>query len=518
MVAIAVYFTLDRFWFMDDAFIYLRYADNWVLHGLGLTYNAGEFVEGYTSPAWLFLLAFFRLLGANYWPLVLGIAIVSTVIFSFLAIWVNDALTPGQGVRINFPLAYLCANYGMSKYFSSALESPLVLLCAAGMALLVVRPKSRTGLLLTAVAPMVRHELVLAVACIAVHLWIRERKLPLRLVVLTTLPLLAWIVFRVYYYADFFPNTFHLKDTVRFDRGLIYLYDTCRAYNLHFVLLAFACVVMLTRHKTQLSERLAMILAAVAVGAYVVKVGGDYNHFRLLSLPFVLVVFSCGGIVETIFARAPRILYPLAIILPVTVVYFVSQFNLLAQPTSFGGVERAWRRRATRSLRPDNIRRADKWARQFGKGPQDRVFVDGWCLLGFRRSNEMMIHRFGLTDGILARLDNVESEYAGHRWGLVNPAVDLMWIQVHRFKRFRIEDRLEGERIHNRGRVGRIRHAAKTGRVANWIRRNLDSLEVIERKIYNRHQFWENLKLALVHPRVRYERGGGHNERSLYRH
>jgi len=46
---------------IDDAFIFFRYADN-LLAGLGPVFNAGERVEGFTSPLWLLLLAAMDLL------------------------------------------------------------------------------------------------------------------------------------------------------------------------------------------------------------------------------------------------------------------------------------------------------------------------------------------------------------------------------------------------------------------------------------------------------------------------
>src|SRR5262245_32207537 len=45
-----------RAWLCDDAFITFRYARNWA-SGAGLVYNAGEFVEGYSHPLWLLLIA-----------------------------------------------------------------------------------------------------------------------------------------------------------------------------------------------------------------------------------------------------------------------------------------------------------------------------------------------------------------------------------------------------------------------------------------------------------------------------
>ncbi|MDP9122125.1 MAG: hypothetical protein M3O15_12300, partial [Acidobacteriota bacterium] len=46
----------------EDAFIYYRYALNWA-HGLGLVWNPGEPVEGYSSPVWMALIGALARLG-----------------------------------------------------------------------------------------------------------------------------------------------------------------------------------------------------------------------------------------------------------------------------------------------------------------------------------------------------------------------------------------------------------------------------------------------------------------------
>ena len=43
-------------WLADDSFISFRYAKN-LVDGLGLVYNAGEYVEGYTNLLWTLMMA-----------------------------------------------------------------------------------------------------------------------------------------------------------------------------------------------------------------------------------------------------------------------------------------------------------------------------------------------------------------------------------------------------------------------------------------------------------------------------
>ena len=47
---------------VDDAYISYRYAENFA-NGLGLVFNPGEYVEGYTNFLWVVLLAFFNTIG-----------------------------------------------------------------------------------------------------------------------------------------------------------------------------------------------------------------------------------------------------------------------------------------------------------------------------------------------------------------------------------------------------------------------------------------------------------------------
>jgi arabinofuranosyltransferase len=55
-LAFAVWLAVRLAWLADDSFISFRYAWN-LVHGHGLVYNAGEYVEGYTNLLWTILMA-----------------------------------------------------------------------------------------------------------------------------------------------------------------------------------------------------------------------------------------------------------------------------------------------------------------------------------------------------------------------------------------------------------------------------------------------------------------------------
>ena len=84
-ISLAVFIiTYRRLWgfLQDDVFISLRYAQH-LAQGIGLVYNAGERVEGYTNFLWTVLLAVPFLFG---WAVVPFLKMASAV-FAILSAW-----------------------------------------------------------------------------------------------------------------------------------------------------------------------------------------------------------------------------------------------------------------------------------------------------------------------------------------------------------------------------------------------------------------------------------------------
>jgi hypothetical protein len=132
LLAVGLVLTIHYAWILDDAYVYFRYVDNAVLFGQGWVYNAGEYVEGYTSPLWLVLLSLLRALGLDYWIAVRGIGLAAFAAFGYGLVVLNRELSPPvpQGRIVNLPLLFLAPNYATLTYFTSGVESPLVQLTA----------------------------------------------------------------------------------------------------------------------------------------------------------------------------------------------------------------------------------------------------------------------------------------------------------------------------------------------------------------------------------------------------
>ncbi|GIW42690.1 MAG: hypothetical protein KatS3mg076_3267 [Candidatus Binatia bacterium] len=485
-------------WILDDAFVYFRYIDNFLFLDLGLVYNRGEYVEGYSSPLWLLLLLGFRALRLDYWYVLLGVGVVAFLAFWWCLVELRRRTAP-HGPELPVPALFLCGNYGVLCYFTSGMETPLVQLAAALFALFVFRPSSPGLQAALGLAPLLRHELFLPVALGAAWAWKRNR-FPWTLVLVCLSTLGGWVLFRIYYYADFFPNTFYLKNTWEVRRGFVYLHETLSTYHL-YELGALAVLGAWWTSRRGLggrgAERLVLLAAAVVVAAYVVKIGGDARHYRYLAFPFVLAVCATSGIWEALFAslglgrRSALVAGPAILLLGAS--FYPPQLDRhpITGKEKAGlvrGISDAAFHRHHPSLRHASWSRdvsPEKLlaAKASGTELHRAVLVDGWCARIYRRYTFRVVQRFGLTDPFLSRA-RVRANRAGHKLSLLPLAKDLAAIEQ------------------SLGWVGRGMFRAALAelpayRRPQWVERNLAVLERIERRAYNRHDFLENLRLAL---------------------
>ncbi len=503
-MVVGIALTLRYRWLLDDAFVYFRYIDNLLFLKLGLVYNQGEFVEGYSSPLWMLVLLVGRALRLDYWILIQVLGCGLFAVFWFLLVRLNRRMSP-PGPVLNFPLLYLAPNYAVLSYFTSGLETPLVQVMAVVYALFILNPTSRLLIVMVALSPLVRHELALPWMLVFLWSWQRQRRFPGRLTLTTMAVVGGWMLFRVYYYADLFPNTFYLKNVIDIGQGWIYVHDTLASYSFYLVLtlLAIGVIGLLARkHSGQdldLAARGMMLLVAASVAGYVVKIGGDPRHFRYLAFPFVLSVCASAGLVERFL---PGVLgkkwIPVAIGVPLLIVFFWAYPPQLDRhPVTHRENERMVNNiRDASHHRHDERRQHRRWhaeanielMNEFRREQEPEFHYLGVtnrirCLVAYRQFRYRVINVFGLTDPFLARTD-AQADWAAHKWALLPMARDLRRI-------YRQADPI--------GR-GMFRRAARRPKAPQWVKQNLDTLGVIERKVFNRHNLLENLKLAFTFP------------------
>jgi arabinofuranosyltransferase len=286
-------------WVSEDGFIYLRVLDN-LLAGDGPVFNPGERVEAYTGPAWLALLALASAVApfaeAEHLAVVLG-TLASAAGLALGTLGARGLLLPRPGTLV-LPLgaAVVAALPPFWDYATSGLEMPLVVLWLGGVWWGLARAREGGAVLAAAIGlgPLIRPDLAIFSAGFLLALvWTgppRGRRRVLALLGAAALLPVAYQVFRMGYFATLVPNTALAKEPglANWGRGLAYVGNLLGPYLLPLPLLLLALVgVRAPRRRRALA--LVAVATALVHALYVVRLGGDYMHARML-LPTLLAL------------------------------------------------------------------------------------------------------------------------------------------------------------------------------------------------------------------------------------
>jgi arabinofuranosyltransferase len=327
----AAYFSA---WMDDDAFISFRYARN-LVRGLGLVFNPGERVEGYSNFLWTVLLAAFHRVGFGIpeTARVLG-CLFSLLTILLLLVWGPRLLPTPRGVgaipRWLGALAalLLCTSETWAVWAVGGLENELgafLVLCAfLAYFRSLEGPAPATAPLVAsgtacALAAMTHPSYALFGSLLGAHLLVataRGRGGPRALaafagpIVSVALPYGAW---KLAYYGHLLPNTFRAKvamtPAVLF-RGARYFRDALSAFPLPFLVLTLLPVALVVRRVRDPRPWL-LVAAVVSYCAYGLSIGGEsFPAFRLLvvvlPLLFVLVQYAVGLAAGALRSAASR--------------------------------------------------------------------------------------------------------------------------------------------------------------------------------------------------------------------
>ncbi|HEX4819944.1 MAG TPA: hypothetical protein VFV00_07035 [Acidimicrobiales bacterium] len=293
----------------EDAYINLRVVDQ-IFAGHGPVFNAGERIEVATSPLWLGVLVvgrfLFGLFVRDEWIAVVASLCAAVGAFVVAGIAALRVHRDDDGVVLPVGLLLVASITAVWDFSTSGLEMGLVWLWLATSWLVLVtvaRAEEFTGRRRTAgavvlgLAPLIRPELGLMMICFVVawFVLVRPHRVRRDLLAMFALPV-AYQVFRMGFYASLVPNTALAKDAGGFHtaQGWNYAYDLIDSYKLWLsaaIVVAALVVRRIGRHDRALAVATAAMLAAGLLDAlYIVAVGGDYMHGRLL-LP---AVFALG--------------------------------------------------------------------------------------------------------------------------------------------------------------------------------------------------------------------------------
>jgi arabinofuranosyltransferase len=284
LVALALLWAWHLRWLCDDAFISLRYARN-LARGLGLVYNVGERVEGYTNFLWTVLLA--GAVRVHLDPA--QVAIVLGLLLFALTILLTDRLVgmlaPAQSDRLMVSAAavVVSAHYTFASFATSGLETMLGATLLVAMLERACARAPVTAGVLAAAATLCRPDHILLAAALGLALLSLpgRRREAVRFGLVGAALYLPYYLWRWSYYGDFFPNTYYAKAGHLWypSQGSIYLLASFSAGGLWALLLVAASGAGQRRHDL-LFRYLALALALY--GGYLLKIGGDFMYGRLL--------------------------------------------------------------------------------------------------------------------------------------------------------------------------------------------------------------------------------------------
>jgi hypothetical protein len=293
----------QQFWWLgDDAMISMRYGRN-LAHGLGLVWNAGQRVEGYSNFLWTLYMAFVHLfpLPASKTSLVILISNIVLACATIPAIIGIVKILGGRTLAVAATLvAYVLSRDSM--YWSSYGFETVLLTFMFTLALYRVlqdiklgKPRLTTYLLISITSLVRADSLVLSFILYGISfLMIKQARLKIVLFAgLSLLLPIAQELFRIYYYGDILPNTAYLK-AVNWNGKILAGFE----YTLKFVIrYAFLWVFALIGALSEGQWNRRILLGGIILYAgYVTYVGGDaFIDFRFY-VPVIPVLIALAFI------------------------------------------------------------------------------------------------------------------------------------------------------------------------------------------------------------------------------
>lgn len=326
-ILVAAFQGWTRRWSTEDAFITFRVVDQ-LLSGNGPNFNVGERVEAATSPLWMYLLGLFKVIFGFVplpWIAVTGgfLLTLAGLLLAMLAARRLERARGHGGFLVPVGMLVFCCVQPVWDFTTSGLETGLVFAWLAGaFYALTTRLRDHEGgadrlsplrpywaPVLIGLGPLVRPDLAVATVIFLLAYLFASRR-DWRLIAESTAVALAlpvlYQLFRMGYYGAIVPNTAIAKEAglTQWDRGFNYLTDLVGPYLL---LVPAVLVGLLYAVRSEGPSRLmgaskdesardsdrqasldravitlAPLVSGAILGLFVVKVGGDFMHGRLL--------------------------------------------------------------------------------------------------------------------------------------------------------------------------------------------------------------------------------------------
>lgn len=289
---------------LDDAFITYRYAEN-LVNGNGLVFNVGEYVEGYTNLSWTLLVALGLLLDFPAWLVGHYLQLFSAFLLLVGGYKYAGTLLPrAKWLAGCVPLALLASNT-FATWTSSGLETPLFAALVVWAFYFFNKNRMLVVSALCILATMTRPEGGLVAVILICSGWVRSvaYRRPMSMLelvqvsipgLLFTLYVFAHTSFRLYYYGDVVPNTFHAKvGGIPLASGIGYLRNFLADGSFVLVLPAILAAIYIGKFRIAFFYSLLTMVYAVYVGGDVFKLG----RFFLQVLPLLIAGSIAVGVI-----------------------------------------------------------------------------------------------------------------------------------------------------------------------------------------------------------------------------
>lgn len=290
---------------LDDTYITLRYGRS-LAEGLGPVFNPGEWVEGFTSPAWMLVAALVHLVPGD--PPTTMVVLGALASLATLLLVARGAGGLGGGPRGGgLAAALMVAHAGFFAWAFTGMDTALFTLVATATAGALVARRARVAGVLGGLLCWVRPEgWLLAPVALAAGTGSRRERFEALLpcgVGLGSLFLVRGIA-----YGDLLPNTFYAKvpmGAVQLAWGAEYL--LAGAWGAGFGLLHFLALPTLLRWaRGEPGARGAAALVGAVHLATLLEGGDTFPLDRFLVPALPLLALAAAGTLARIDLRGPR--------------------------------------------------------------------------------------------------------------------------------------------------------------------------------------------------------------------
>jgi hypothetical protein len=337
----------EKYWWLgDDAMISMRYARNFA-NGMGLVWNAGEKVEGYSNFLWTLYMSAIHLLPISISKISLVILITDLILSCaslVLLIRLVRILNGGAWIAAATAAAFVF-NSNLLFWAASGFEvSLLTFLFLFALVMLLEdaqqnRPRWLTYLLIALLSLIRADAAILSGLLYLLALYLtKDRRTVFRMAIVSLVIPVSQEIFRLLYYHDWLPNTAYLKVTNwngRIGYGIEYAGTFLKSYA---VVIAFALIASLISVDR---ARRALALVIILNCCYIAYVGGDAFRDYRFFIPLIplLAMLAFFGIRDLISRQSARLAFGIFLFCTTPLLFSTYREAMAPAASEIGNVE-----------------------------------------------------------------------------------------------------------------------------------------------------------------------------------